>query len=608
MRSRYLVMIFICVSIILKAGEIKINKIEPPNWWSGMKKSQLQLMVYGEGLEDLKVGVSEASIEIIKLHQMENTDYCFLDIVLGEHVKPGKYTFTFSNKINEIKYDYEIKERVYAKSLHQGFDTEDVIYLITPDRFADGNPENNTVEGFGDEYDRKQPYGRHGGDIQGIINKLDYLKELGITAIWINPLVENNTRISYHGYAATDFYKIDPRFGTNELYKKLVEEAHSRELKIILDHVSNHISIDHPWMTNLPSVDWINGTIDNHLNAKHHKMAYFDPYAAQNTIDKLSKGWFTDHMPDLNQRNELVSNYIIQNTIWWLEYTGLDGIREDTYPYADQEFLAKWAEEIINEYPGLNIVGEVWTGKTAFLAPYQGDSRLLNKFNSNLPAITDFGMRDALYGYLKGDNNLYSIYEVLAKDYLYSDANNLVTFIDNHDIERVMYAAGENIDKAKVALSILLTMRGIPQILYATEIGMVGKPEHGLLRSDFPGGFPGDKRNAFSENGRTEEENDIYSHLKNLLKIRKNYSCLSNGKLTHFPPENDVYVYQRIDDADSILVIVNGGSKINSINLKKLGLVINSFSSTELLSSNRITLDSNIVLEPFEVKIIKLDP
>jgi glycosidase len=333
-------------------------------------------------------------------------------------------------------------------------------------------------------------------------------------------------------------------------------------------------------------------------------MVYFDPYSAEKTMDLLSEGWFTDYMPDLNQRNKFVANYLIQNTIWWIEYSGIDGIREDTYPYSDQEFLSVWAEEILNEYPRFNIVGEVWTGVSAYLAPYQANNALRGSFNSHLPAITDFALRDALYNYLQNKSNLYEVYGVLAKDYLYPDQSQLVTFIDNHDIERVMYAAGEDKQRAKIALAILLTTRGIPQILYGTEIGMVGSPEHGILRSDFPGGFPGDDRDAFSESGRTESENELFKYLQSLLSIRRSYKCLSSGRLTHYPPNDNIYIYTRKKNDDEIIIIVNGGNSDKYINPDDYDDNIFQGEFVNLLNNRTEVNVAGNEIKPYEVKIL----
>jgi len=544
---------------------MKITKVEPPNWWVGMKWNDLQLMVYGSDLVNVKVKSISDNLRVSKIHQPENSNYLFVDLHVSEIAQPGFYELIFISDREEIFFKYELKERE-ADDGQRGFDNKDVIYLIVPDRFANGDTSNDKIDGLKDQYKPDNHLGRHGGDLKGIIDHLDYLDDLGITAIWINPLVENDTHISYHGYSATDFYNIDPRFGNNELYKLLVEEAHKRGLKIILDHVTNHISIDHPWMSDLPMSDWIHGSVENHLNARHDKMVLSDLHAAAQTKKYLTEGWFVDSMPDLNQNSPFLANYIIQNTIWWIEYSGLDGIREDTYPYADQKFLSEWSNSILDEYPELNIVGEVWTGEPAFLAYYQTGSFLPRDFDTNLPSVTDFGIRDQYYGYLKGQRKLYDIYQTFSMDYLYPNPDMLVTFIDNHDVARVMWAADGNVEKAKLVLTMLLTTRGIPQILYATEIGMVGAEEHGILRSDFPGGFPGCERDAFTKEGRTDYENDIYDYLKNLLHHRKKYQTLASGKMIHLPPSEGVYIYFKISETEKMMIVINEGVNEAKIN------------------------------------------
>lgn len=436
-----------------------------------------------------------------------------------------------------------------------------------PDRFSDGDPNNNEIPGMINEYLPASPLGRHGGDLQGIINHLDYFTDLGVTSLWINPVLENNKSISYHGYAATDLYLIDRRFGTNGKFKELVEKAHKAGLKIIYDHVSNHIGTNHYWLNNLPMPDWFNGTKEKHLNAWHDKMNDLDIHGVAITNDYLKKGWFVDDMADLNQQNKYVSTYLIQNTIWWIEYSGLDGIREDTYPYAEQKFLSKWAKAILNEYPRFNIVGEVWTGETAFLAPFQKDSKLNKGINTNLPVVTDFGIQNAYAGFLEGKGSLYNIYETVTKDFLYENANNILTFADNHDLARIMLLSKENSGKVKLVLTHLLTSRGIPQLLYATEIGMVGSWDHGLIRTNFPGGFTGDKLNAFTKEGRNAKENELYSFTKSLLELRKKYPAISKGELKHLPPLDNVYIYYKKLGNQIILVTLNGDDKKKEIEM-----------------------------------------
>lgn len=561
-----LLLLFFIQSKILPQN-IQVDKIEPPNWWTGMKWDKVQLMIYGKNLNKISASFNSDKIQIENIYTLNNTSYAFIDIIINDEIKPNTYILTLKNSNSEIKINYEIKARNSSSEIHQGFNKTDVVYLIVPDRFVNGDLTNDQVEGYTDKFDSSDPIARHGGDIAGMISKLDYLKELGITTVWSTPLIENNTNVSYHGYGATDFYKIDARFGTNELYKKFVEEAHKRGLKIIYDHVSNHISINHPWMKNLPMDDWINGSTEKHLNTRHDKMSYADIHRDSSTIINLNTGWFTDYMPDINQKNTFVEKYLIQNMIWWLEFTGLDGIREDTYPYSDQVFLSHFNEAILNEYPNLNIVGEVWDGNPSFLSYFQKNSLFNSEFNSNLPVVTDFGLRDVIADFAAGNTTLYKIYQTLAMDFLFADPYSLLVFVDNHDIARLMYLTKGDLQKAKNVLMMILTLRGIPQLLYATEIGMEGAEDHGSIRSNFPGGFPNDLRDAFTVNGRTKTENELFDYLQKLLTIRKNNPALANGSLIQFPPNNNLYVYLKVFEEKIYLVAINENDFEKSIPL-----------------------------------------
>ena len=576
---------------IIIAQQIEICKIEPPNWWEGMKYNKVQLMVYGENLDNAEVKSDDLTITNV-LH-VENDNYLFVEIDLSK-TEAGNYEISFTKANKTKKITYPIYSKNSASNIHQGFNQEDAIYLIMPDRFANGDVKNDFVEGYVDSFQNQYSQARHGGDIAGVINKLDYIKELGFSTLWLTPVIENNTFRSYHGYSATDFYKVDPRLGNLETYKTLVKTAHEKGLKIIMDHVANHIAIDHPWIKNLPTEDWINGSVENHFHANHHKMVFSDPYADSSTIKHVQEGWFVKYMPDLNHKNNFIANYIIQNTLWWIESTGVDGIREDTYPYCDQKFMSNWAKTIIAEYPTFNIVGEVWTGEPTFLSGYQANNKLVN-YNSNLPALTDFGMRDALVNYLNGKESIYKFYTTLASDYLYPDANNLVTFIDNHDVGRAMFYAKSNIEKFKIAFHLLFTTRGIPQIFYGTEIGMKENEDHGTLRKNFPGGFPNDDRNAFTKTGRTDEENDIHDFFQKMLALRKVHPALAKGELIHFPPQNDVYIYFKKADDELIMNVINTGNNDAKIDLSKFSNIIsgkinfiNLYTSEDLLNKNDI--------------------
>ncbi len=570
MHKKVLLILFLFVSYSFSQN-IKVEKIEPPNWWVGMKWNKVQLMIYGSNLKDLSAKFENKELKVISVHNAESSSYSFINFEIPSTLHPGIYKLVLKNGKSIYEINYPIFGRKSFKNQYQGFNRNDVIYLITPDRFSDGDTSNNIIKGMINEYNINNPSGRHGGDIQGIINHLSYIKDLGATAIWINPLIENNTHISYHGYSATDLYKIDPRFGNFDLYKKLVNDAHSIGLKIILDHVSNHISIDHPWMKDLPFQNWINGTIQNHQMTKHDKLAFADIYRDSSTILNTTKGWFTNEMPDLNQSNPYLSNYLIENTLWWIESTGIDGIREDTYPYSDQKYLSNWAKAILTEYPKFNIVGEVWTGDAVFLSSFQRDSYYPHKLDSNLPSLTDYATYDIYTAFLKGTSNIYSIYEDFAKDFIYKDPENLLTFIDNHDVPRSFLQANGNIKKFEMALMMLLTSRGIPEIYYGTELGLKGGNGDGSIREDFPGGFPGDTRNAFTKQGRTETENEIFNFTHKLLQLRKTYKSLREGKLIQFPPYNsEVFIYFKIYNNEKMMIIMNNNKEKTDVNLKQV--------------------------------------
>ncbi len=584
-----------------------IDKIEPPNWWVGMNWDTVQLMIYGENLGDIKVRSSDSKFKILNVQSTGNDSYMFVDVYIPENMEPRNYNLIFFNDDIEKEFSYQILQREILPEEHQGFSNEDVIYLIFADRFCDGNSANNTICDSLDQFTSSDLDGRKGGDIEGIISKLNYLNELGVTAIWITPMLENNMWMSYHGYAATDLYKIDPRFGSNELYKNLVDEAHKQGIKIILDHVSNHIGLNHYWVDNLPMSDWFNGTQKNFIKASHDKMAFLDIHGDSTTVMKIQQGWFTDYMPDLNQKNPILKKYLIQNTLWWIEYAGIDGIREDTYPYADQKYLAEWAEAILNEYPNFNIVGEIWQGVPLVISGYQTNSpiRKIN-FDSSLPAVTDFALSDAIRNYLSGKEKIYKVYETIAQDIVYSDPDNLLVFMDNHDVDRAMLVANGNVEKIKIALNLVLFTRGIPTIFYGTEIGIKGGTKHGELRQPFPGGFVGDDRDAFSEQGRTDFENDIYNYLSELLKLRNEYPVLSQGKLRHIYPAEDFYVLIKELEDDTALVVINASENDLPVQPSRLKIFLPGANHLQNLITNEeinLNQDSQIIIQKLTTEI-----
>jgi glycosidase len=603
-----IILIYLSITAVF-SQEISINKIEPPNWWVGMKWHRVQLMIYGSGLSNLAAQFDNEKIKVVEIHSINNNSYAFIDIDIPSEIKPDIYQLRIMNPGSDISIDFPIFPRDKSNNKHQGFNSNDIIYLITPDRFVNGDPQNDRIESMRDRWDPLDKLGRHGGDIQGIRDKLEYISDLGVTALWINPLIENDTDISYHGYAATDFYNIDPRFGTNDLYRVLVTEAHELGLKIIMDHVANHIGIHHPWISNLPMDDWLNGSIENHENNNHRKQALNDIYADSLSIKNVQNGWFVDEMPDLNQKNPFLANYIIQNTLWWIEFAGIDGIREDTYPYADRQFMAIWAKAILSEYPHFNILGEVWIHDPVFLSTYQQGSYFPKEFDSYLPSVTDFGLFEAFGRVFNRNQSIAEIHKFLSRDFLYPKPDNLVTFLDNHDVMRAVDLVQGDVQRLKMALQLLLTTRGIPQIYYGTEIGLYGGEDHGEIRRNFPGGFPGDERNAFEPEGRTAKENDIWQFLKEFITLRKSHPALSKGKLTHYTVFNEFYMYFRSFKDEEIMIIAN-----NKIENREIELVLleRLFSPNDVLTNVKtgeiiqFSSDKKLVIPGYDLGIYKI--
>ncbi|MBI9066788.1 MAG: glycoside hydrolase family 13 protein [Salinivirgaceae bacterium] len=561
-------LILICLlttSFVFSA--VNLKRVEPMNWWVGMKNQNLQLLVYGEDISTTIPKLTYSGVTLNEVIKVENPNYLFLDLTIAKNTIPGKFNieFTLGKKIVDT-YEYELKERNNKENIHQGFDASDVIYLLMPDRFSNGNPDNDSTDDTAEKVDRENPDGRHGGDLQGVINHLDYIQETGFTALWLNPFLENNQeKYSYHGYAISDLYKTDPRHGSNEKFVELVDKAHEKELKIIMDMIFNHCGIAHWFIQDLPMQDWIHQHAE-FTRSNFRAPTVSDPYASDYDRNKMLTGWFDKNMPDFNQNNPLLATYLIQNSIWWVEYSGIDGIRVDTQPYPYKEFMAKWSKAVMDEYPEFNIVGEAWLQKIAITAYFQKDAANKDGYNSNMPALTDFPMYFALAkafneneGWSEGMARLYYI---LAQDFSYADPNNLLIFPDNHDLNRYYETMGKDINKYKMGLAFILTTRGIPQIYYGTEILMDGQEHegHGQIRKDFPGGWEGDTTNAFTKEDRTVEQNEAYNYVSTILNWRKNNEVIHSGKLKHFLPEDGIYVMFRYTEDDAVMVILNNNN------------------------------------------------
>ncbi len=544
-----------------------LDRVEPPNWWVGMQHSGLQLMVHGRQIAKLRPELSHPGVTLRGVTRVESSNYLFLNLEIAPDAAAGEFEIRFRDEQGvALRHRYALHARAALSAQRQGFGPKDVIYLLVPDRFANGNPANDHVPALSEGVNRADPGARHGGDLQGIAQHLDYIAAMGFTQIWPTPLTENNQpTYSYHGYSTTDLYQVDARFGSNEEYALLVATARSKGIGFIQDIVLNHIGSGHWWMRDLPSRDWLNQW-RTFTETNHKRTTLLDAYAAPSDRTGFTDGWFVKTMPDLNQRNPLLAEYLIQNSIWWVEYAGLSGIREDTFSYSDRAFLSRWAQRVLQEYPKLNIVGEEMTGSPALVAYWQRGKRNHDGFEPNMPSMMDFpllwAMRDGLAEPEDPHNHgtgLGRLYELLAHDFLYPDPGNLVTFDGNHDTSRLFSVLNGDVALTRMAMVYLATMRGIPQFFYGTEVLMSSPKQRddGLVRADFPGGWPGDRVNAVTGQGLTTAQRDAQEFLRKLLTWRKSAPAVHAGKLMHFAPQHGTYVYFRYNDSQKVMVVLN---------------------------------------------------
>lgn len=560
-----------------------IERIEPPHWWIGFKNTKLQLLVKHPNIANATPTIANATIKIEKTQKGESPNYLFIDLNI-EKASVGKFNIEFKLKNNEtLTQTYELKERTKIAEDYIGFDSSDVLYLITPDRFANAKPENDRFENMNETtINRKDDYARHGGDIKGITNHLNYIDDLGFTAIWSCPLLTNDMKQgSYHGYAITDYYQVDPRFGTFEEYRELADKANERGMKLIMDQVANHCGLEHWWMKDLPFNDWVNYQPEFESKEKttysnHRRTSNQDLYASKSDKKGMTDGWFVETMPDLNQRNPYMANYIIQNSIWWIESLGLSGIRQDTYPYPDKEFMSQWAGAIMTEYPNFSIVGEEWSYNPLLIGYWQKGANNKDGYKSNLKSTMDFAMQrktaEALNEEESWDKGLVKIYEGLANDFHYANPKDIMIFPDNHDMSRIFTQLKGDVTNTKMALSYQLVLPRIPQLYYGTEILMndFAKPgDHGLIRTDFPGGWQGDTINAFTGEGLTVDQKDMQSYLKKLLNFRKTSKAIHEGETVHFAPFMGTYFLFRTLGDETVVHIINKNEKPITIDLKR---------------------------------------
>lgn len=576
---------FLATACLTASAGVNVQKVEPPHWWAGMTDSSLQLQVYGQDIKSADVKLAPyQGVSIDSVARLDGSNnYMFVYLNVSPEAKPGRLKFTFTDGKKKKEVNYNLLARRAQKGA-QGFDASDVLYMVMPDRFADGNPDNNAGTGkdlrFPVGADRSNLNVRHGGDLKGIADHIDYIDSLGVTAIWFNPVLENDMPGgSYHGYSTTDYYKVDPRFGSNAEYTALISTLHDRGIKTVMDMIFNHSGSEHLWKRDMPASDWFNFP-DEYVQTNYRLSTITDTYASDYDRKLATDGWFVETMPDLNQRNQHLMKYLIQNSIWWVEESQIDGIRMDTYPYADREAMGKWVDAVLEQYPNFNIVGECWFADPAGEMYWQKGSKLATEHtDTHLPVIMDFAFmiksRD-LAPYKEDTdpwNGLNKIYDHLALDYIYADPMQVLRFLDNHDTERMMLTDPESLEHWKQAQTILLTVPGIPQVYYGTELLMAGdrKTGDGNVRRDMPGGFPADTLNAFTREGRTELQNEAYDFLSTLLKWRKGNRAVGEGKMLHYMPTNGIYLYKRYvpDTNDEVVVILNGCDRELDIDMSR---------------------------------------
>jgi len=594
----------------------QVERIEPAFWWVGMHSDKLQLMVHGPRIAEAAPQIADTKgVRIESVSRVANPNYLFIDLRIAPDAAPGRVDIQFSQGTERFHAPFELRARAPGSAQRRGFDSSDVILNLVPDRFANGNPANDNVPGYGDEANRgDDEAGRHGGDIQGIVDHLDYFHDLGVTMLWPTPLTENKqARYSYHGYAATDTYRIDPRFGSNEDYRRMVDAARAKGIGVIMDVVLNHIGHEHWWMRDMPAPDWI-GFDGKFVQTQHARTTTSDPYASRADARIYTDGWFGPNMPDMNQRNPFLATYQIQNAIWWIEYAGLSGLRVDTWGYSDQDFLQEWTRRVLAEYPRLNIVGEEWTAQPTVLMHWLGGGNNASGRTTPLPSAMDFPLNGTLRKALASETDdlhagLMDLYEGLVHDVLYPEPSKMVLFEGNHDLPRLFSVLKEDVDLTKMALAYVMTMPRVPQLYYGTEVLMTSPTvrDDGKARQDFPGGWAGDKVNAFTGAGLTDRQKDMQAFVRTLLNWRKTQTTVHHGKLMHFVPEHGTYAWFRYDADSTVMVVINKNAAETTLDLGRFAEVLHvPARARDVLAGKVVKLDGTVTLPARSVKIFEV--
>jgi glycosidase len=606
-------MLFTAASLLAapaQAQDVRIEHMEPPFWWTGMQHPKVQLMVHGNGIGALSPALDYPGVRIDAVTRVANKNYLFIDLHIAPEARPGKFAIRFGDA---LAYSYTLLAREPGSAQRAGFSSKDAIYQIMPDRFANGDPANDSVPGLTEKANRALPGGRHGGDIAGIIARLDYIAGLGFTQLWPTPLVENNMpAYSYHGYAATDHYRIDARYGSNDDFRRLSDEARKRGIGIIQDVVLSHIGASHWWMKDMPTPDWINHA-GQFMPTKHHRVAVQDPYGSKADSQNFTTGWFGKGMPDLNQTNPMVATYLIQNNIWWIEYARLSGLRIDTYGYSDSAFLTEYTRRLMAEYPNLNMVGEEWHKSPAVVSHWQKGKVNFDGYTSSLPSLMDFPLAEAMRSALSSkekDAGFTDVYEIFSQDYLYPNPGNLVLFDGNHDLSRIYSVVGEDLGLYKIAIGWLMTMPRIPQFYNGSEILMTsdtGSRNDASYRRDIPGGWAGDKVDVFSGGGLNAQQREAQAFVRKLANWRKGAEVIHNGKTMHFGAENGSYVFFRYDGKHTVMVAMNRGPAAAVLPTARFAEVLGTATAgTDVVTGQRFALDTQLTVPPHAVLILEI--
>ncbi len=592
-----------------------IERIDPPFWWIGMENPKLELLLKGNGIHDYTLSSSQPGVVVESVQSLQSKNYLIVQLLIDADLAPGTIRFDcFRNGEKQESFNYDLRARTRPEP--QSINGSDVIYLVMPDRFANGNAQNDEVKGMTEGLDRQAALGRHGGDLMGVTDHMAYFRELGITTLWLNPVYENNMPSeSYHGYSITDHYRVDPRLGTMDDYRKFVQTAHEAGLKVIKDMIFNHIGLEHFWMMDLPHENWLNQW-NEFTRTNYEGATVSDPYVSQHDYDQMVRGWFTPNMPDLNQQNDWVSRYLIQHSIWWIEHTGIDGIRMDTYPYPYRETMKEWVDAVQTEYPGFFLVGETWLHTPAHEGYWQGRTHFANKdgYDSGLPAVSDFPLHYALRDASRKGGSLKRIYDVLSQDFVYPDPYKLKIFLDNHDVSRFYHSVDGEFDSYQRGLVMLMTLRGIPQLLYGTELLMAGKQtqaeSHGLIRADFPGGWSQDKQNAFLSSGREGPTARAFDFMQRLLQWRAAHGQLmAEGRLVHFIPDDNLYVYARVLNNRRAVVLINNQNKKVSVDFsgRYRELYVPGAYWRDFSSGERVVMEKPLSVPAYGFRLLYID-